>query len=497
MNKFFKKYYLLGVLFITGAAVLVIEVTATRILSPFFGQTVYSVSSILSVILAALSFGYYYGGILADKKPSEKLFFQIIAFSGIATIAIQFLSDILSPIIASSLPFKYGPLVLSILLFFLPALLLGMLSPFVIKIQSIKLKKIGVGRVSGQVFFVPTLGSIFGSLLAGFFLIPTFGLSQIILGCGLLLVILGLIGSKFNLSLFFAIFLVAAVFFRIGVSTASVIGSDIVYAKDSVYQKIIVKDLYNQGQIDRHLFLDRNNSAAIRLGSKDLVFEYFKYYSLYKYFNGDPKNIAVIGGGGYVLPQVYAEELPDADIDVVEIDPNLYEVSKKYFILSDDPRVVNHVEDGRAYLEKSDKKYDLIFLDAYAGLTSIPDHLTTKEFFDLLRSKLSPDGIVIANVVGDLEIVSPSLTYSLIKTFKQAFDNTYYFATQTAKVMTAQNLLFVASNSNIKPDFSSYEFRQNQFTVDNKILEDQKLLTDNYSPVEFLVAGMLERMYSN
>ncbi len=128
-KKFVKRYTLPVAVFITGACVLIIEIVATRILAPYFGNTIYSVSSVISVVLAALSVGYYIGGRVADKHPSQKLFFLLILFSGVLVLCIQLLQLSLLPVLGYSLPLSTGPLIVSCILFFFPSFLLGMLSP--------------------------------------------------------------------------------------------------------------------------------------------------------------------------------------------------------------------------------------------------------------------------------------------------------------------------------------------------------------------------------
>lgn len=495
MLKFFKENYLLAVVFITGACVLIIEIAATRILSPFFGNTIYSVSSILSVILAALSFGYYFGGILADKKPSEKLFFLIITLSGLATTAIQFLSDLLIPIVAISAGYKSGSLVASVILFFAPAFLLGLLSPFVIKLFAVKVSKEKIGRVSGKVFFVSTFGSIFGSLLAGFYLVPTFGLSKIILGTGIVLTVIGVVGlvlNKEKISRLITFVAILIMLYALGLSTANFTTPNTIYSKDGVYQKIAVREYEKDGERTRHMHLDLSNSAAINLDSDELVFGYTKYYSLYKLFNENPKNILVVGGGGYVVPSVYLNELPEVNVDAVEIEPGLFELSKKYFNLKEDPRLVNFITDGRRFLVDTNKKYDVIFLDAYSEAATLPEHMATQEFFEIVKAHLTENGIVIANVIGDLADVEKSLTFSEMKTWNSVFENSTYFAIDSPEKKLAQNMIFLGVNSNKKVNFG--DLQKQLINPKSYNLEKHQLLTDDYAPVESLAAGFIDRL---
>ena len=193
MNARFYRFCLLSTVTLTGMAVLIIEITATRILAPHFGNSIFTFSSVISTILAALAIGYYLGGRLADRKPSDSLFFAIIALAGFGVLLLQLLNQWLLPRIAQRLSMIDGPLLVSLLLFLLPALLLGMLSPFAIKLLH-RRDGGGVGGASGLVFFWSTLGSIAGSLGAGFWLIPGFGVSRIVISVGAGLILLGAAG---------------------------------------------------------------------------------------------------------------------------------------------------------------------------------------------------------------------------------------------------------------------------------------------------------------
>lgn len=268
--------------FVTGACVLIIEITAIRILSPYFGNTIFTVSSVISVVLAALSLGYYVGGKLADKYPTEKLFFGIIVASGAVVIFLHLAGILFLSNFGYKVSIIQGPIISSVLLFFLQSFLLGMLSPFAIKLQNMHLKEMGIGSVSGQIFFWSTLGSIAGSLAAGFILIPNFGIDKIILGVGFLLIILGLFGNL-AMNAWVKVFLIILVFLPIPflVTSFNITAQNTVYSKDSLYQKITINEGFYAGKPARFLLQDRNSSAAEFLYSSDLVYEYTKYYALY------------------------------------------------------------------------------------------------------------------------------------------------------------------------------------------------------------------------
>jgi predicted membrane-bound spermidine synthase len=179
--------------FLTGACVLIVEVLAVRVFSPYYGNTIYTVSSVITVILLALSVGYYAGGVAADRRPSRERFFGLILASGIVLLVLHIVGTLTLPAISGALSIQVGPLVSAATMFLLPAVLLGMVSPYAIKLHSLAAPQQGVGSVAGTIFFWSTLGSISGSLLAGFVLIPTVGVNRVFIAVGVVLVLLGAI----------------------------------------------------------------------------------------------------------------------------------------------------------------------------------------------------------------------------------------------------------------------------------------------------------------
>lgn len=490
---------------------MIVEVAATRVLSPFYGNTIFTVSSVISIILAALSIGYYVGGRAADKYPSLRLFFGIIMASGVLSLALNLAGKFILPVLSSLLSISAGPLVSSLLLFFTPALLLGMLSPYAVKLQSLSSPAQGVGSVAGKIFFWSTLGSILGSLLAGFALIPRFGVDQIIIANGIVLFFLGFIplvalGQKKHLLKFF---LTAVAFLAVSLYVLQAAEGDVIYAKDGVYEKITIYNGRYLGRPARFFQQDRSSSGAMFLDTdnpEDLAYEYTRYYSLYKIFNPAVKNALVIGGGAYSIPKALLSELPDTSVDVAEIEPTLFDLAKTYFKTGDNPNLHNYTEDGRRLLADSKKNYDLIFSDVYYSLFSIPAHFTTEEFFKIAKSKLNNDGIFIASIVGNLSRQEPSFTMSEIKTFKNVFPNSYFFAVGSPEKTQSQNIVLVGYNSGKTIDLNSKEITDDpnpvirslrDKTIDMKRFElsSYPTLTDDYSPVEYMTGKVLQKTF--
>jgi spermidine synthase len=503
MNNFFKKNLLSITVFITGSCVLIVEIVAVRVLSPYYGSTIFTVSSVISVILAALSIGYYIGGKLADKNPSKKFFFATIMFSGLLILGLHILGMILLPILSLFVSFIFGPLITALILFFVPALFLGTLSPYAIKLQTLDLPEVGIGTISGRIFFYSTIGSIFGSLLAGFFLVPYFGINYIFIVTSIVLFVLGVIPLLFfNLKKktdFVQPLIFLLLFILITVFATHQYDKDYVYAKDGVYEKVIVHDSEEGGRPVRYLKLDKSHSGAVFLDSTDptdLVFEYSKFYSLYKLFDLDVHNSLLIGGGAYSLARLMLNEFPEARVDVSEIESSLFEISKKYFYLEDDSRLHNYVVDGRQFLKESDRKYDFIFSDAYYSFYSIPVHLTTQEFFSLVKEKMSDGGVFMANIIGGLYTNEPSFLFSEINTFRSVFPNSYFFAVKSTEDENIQNFIFLAQNGDTQLTQSSFgEFSENLIDIDKYDLSQHQILTDDFAPIEYLMKGILKRSF--
>jgi hypothetical protein len=174
------------------------------------------------------------------------------------------------------------------------------------------------------------------------------------------------------------------------------------------------------------MFLDSDDPG-------DLVYDYTKYYSLYTDLHAAREQCTGAGGGAYSIPKALLRELPQAnDRRRRNRTVVLSTLQKRYFRATESPRLHNHVEDGRRYLAGRRTQYDLIFGDVYYSYFSVPPQFTTKEFFTLARTRLRPEGVFIANMIGDLSRREPSLIMAEIKTFRAVFPNSYFFAVESA-----------------------------------------------------------------
>lgn len=276
----------------------------------------------------------------------------------------------------------------------------------------------------------------------------------------------------------------------------------VVFSQDGVYEKITIYDGEYAGKPTRFFKQDRSISGAMFLDSDELVFDYTKYYAIYSLFQPDVKNALVIGGGAYSIPKALLKDLPEATIDVSEIEPSLYELVQKYFRFTKTDRLRNVTDDGRRFLHDTNKKYDLIFSDVYYSLFSIPSHFTTKEFFQISKEKLENDGVFMANLIGDLSRQESSLILAEMKTFQEVFPNSYFFAVDSPGKIGSQNIIFVGYNSEKKIDLHDSKIMQNQNPIIQSLskkeiqperfeLSRYSTLTDNYAPVEYLTSRIL------
>lgn len=500
---------LLAIVFTTGAAVLMVEVTATRVLAPHFGTTIYMLSSVIGVILAALSCGYWAGGRLADRAASLAVFFHLILASGISLIVIDLLIAYVLRSFSARLPLISGPPLAATILFFVPSFLLGMLSPYAIKLLHVHAPQRGIGSTAGGVFFWSTLGSIVGTFLAGFYLIPNVGVGEIILAIGLVLCALGLIGaanasrrrSRLPEMLLIIILSLAAW----AVTRAGLAG--IVHAEEGIYQSIFIIDKNHHGRPIRYLYQDRNPSGTMYLDTRESAHPYASYYALYQLFkNADSiKHALVIGGGAYLVPLNLLRDLPHVQVDTVEIEPSLVTLAEEYFALPHTPRHRPFTADGRRFLQQSDVRYDFIFGDPYYSYYTVPAHLATVEFFQLVADRLTDEGVFIANVVGSLTPDDPSFALSEMRTFLAVFPNSYFFALESPVQPDPQNIIFVGYKGTARVDVAAqsrtaggdsllHALPAQQIDLSRLKLTTHPLLTDNFAPTDYLAAQVAKQL---
>lgn len=416
-----------ALVFVSGAVLMGLEMVASRILAIHFGSSIYVWGAIISVFLAALSGGYMLGGRLADARPSFPVLNGIVFAAGLWMLVIPFFAHPLCRALAGTGE-RLGPLLGTTLVFAGPSVLMGIVSPFAVRLAARAVEKIG--NVAGQLYALSTFGSIAGTLVTAFWLIPAFNVRHVTLALGAALVALPFLLLPRTRGLFaFALPLAVAGPAAFLLEPPAIVEMKptqrLLYEKDSAYHYILVTEYDGWGR-----FLQFNNYIESGIALEPPWVSRTTYtdsFHLARIFRPDLKRILVIGGGGGIGPRKFTADDPACEVDMVEIDPEVIAVSKKYFHLEEGPRLRIHCEDGRHFVRRAEGKYDLVILDAYTIGGQIPFHLTTREFVQEIKAKLAPGGVLLANINSSLEGKKSRVLRAEQKTFQQVFDAVYLF----------------------------------------------------------------------
>src|SRR5579859_6954535 len=381
-----------------------VEFGAARLLAPYFGTSLYVWGVLIGLVLIYLSAGYVIGGRLADRHPDDALLYQLTAWAGLWIGVIPLVSYPI--LLASQQGFKdlsvglvAGTLLAVVLMFAVPVVLLGCVSPFAIRLL---LKDVETGgNTAGRVYALSTVGSILGTFLPVFWFIPTYGTRPTLEGFGLVLVLVSVAGlwpRRRLYALFIVAVLLAWVLLPAGIKPPEV--GMLIYEKESAYNYIqVVQDgsktelILNEGQAVHSIYDSTTN----------LTHGYWDYLLLADAFRpaqaaaSTPRSVAFLGLAAGTAAREYRLAFGDrVDITGVEIDPEILAVGHRYFHLSD-AHAHEVVADARYWLDTQAGHYDVVVLDAYRQ-PYIPFHLTTKEFFQQVRDHLNPGGSVAVNV---------------------------------------------------------------------------------------------------
>lgn len=475
---------------ICGAILMALEIIGGRLLSPFFGGSVYVWGSIISVFLIALSSGYYLGGIAADKRPSLAFLAAYIAAAGLLII---FIPPMVFPLVQAAFAIglgNYGTLVVAMLLFFLPSLGLGMVSPYIVKLGIKESSRLG--NLVGKFYAVSTLGSIIGTLATTFVLIPWFGVRYIILALGIILVILAatiLILQRFLPQgiLVFCLLLIALFGITLPVSNAAE-GSkstDRIYEKETMYNNLAVED---NGALRYLMFNDTEQSVINKYNFGEHIWPYTKLMNAAaEYYQPGARRVLAIGVGGGTVIDSFLAQKKDITVDAVDIDPEVITVAHEYFNMPYSPWLKTAADDGRAFLRGKKNLYDVIMVDAY-NRSNIPFHLTTKEFFEEMAGALRPGGIVVFNIVSSIEGESSPFFKSLLCTAQQVFPENRIFQAETDQPTEQDNLILVASRAKLASPGRLADRPEYKRKID---LSKAVVLTDDYAPVEILALKVM------
>ncbi|MHB9072662.1 MAG: spermidine synthase [Desulfobaccales bacterium] len=504
-SNLFKRIMLIIIAFVSGALIMIIELAANRVLAPWFGNSLFTWTGLIGVILIAMSVGYYLGGWLADQKSDYLTLSHILAASSVSILLIPLLQLALGNSMTDT-DVMLGPVLASVLLFALPGCLLGSVSPYVIRLTSLLSSDKHIGLSAGTIFMYSTLGSVVGTFSAGFILIPQTQLSTIFIASSLLMMFLSISGYLIlsaDKKLLHISVLVSLITLLSALSIIIKPGIDkgVIYDKTTFYHRIkVFQKATNDRDIMTSLYLDTAFQGAQYDRSSQLPSKYQRYWELSKIFCSDVKHAAFLGAGAFGMPEALIKSYPEAKVDVVEIDPKIVEVGSLFFKTNNYPQLNIIINDARRYLLFTKNHYDLIFSDVFNGLRYVPTHLLSKEFFLLIKSRLDDRGVFMMNLIGTLHGRNSIIFNATLKTINSVFGRSYVFVINPKELDSIQNIIIIATNYDTQLDIP--EIMQNNKNTQLKQLlstflnqkeyaysvSQAPLLTDNYNPIEYFTA---------
>lgn len=481
-----------ALIFVVGAASLGAEIAAARLLAPYFGASTIVWANTIGVVLVALSAGYWLGGRYADRHPHMRGLCLLILAAAVLIAAVPFasrpfLSFSVEAFDTVSVGGFAGSLLGVLVLVAVPVTLLGAASPWAVRLA------IGdrehSGEVVGKLYAISTAGSLFGTMIAALLLIPLLGTQRTFLVFALALALAAAVGLGWRFAL-----VPAGLALVILVPVGSIKAADtgrVLYEAETVHQYARVVERPDGSRV-----LELNEGQAIhslyRPGSY-LTGDYWDGH-LYLPFAGrrsPPARVAILGNAGGTVARAFGHFFPQTAVDAVEIDAELTELGRRFLDLRN-PRMRVFTEDARPWLERSSGGYDAIMVDAYRQ-PYIPFYLTTREFFELVRERLAPGGMVIVNV-GHPE-GGAKLERVLGRTMATAFPRVLRHPIEPT------NTLLVGSSR----DFGAARLRRNLDALPRPLrapartaamdltprLPGGEVYTDDRAPVEWLVDSSL------
>lgn len=491
----YKKFLLYITVFICGLSTMGIELTASRLLAPFFGASIFVWTNIIGIILISLSIGYFLGGKFADKYPYEKYFYTFSLISGILIGLIPFLSSFILPIsvqaiVNSSANDFFLSLSSCIILFSVPTIFLGAIVPYAIRINLKKIER--VGNTSGIIYAMSTIGSIIGVYIPTMILIPLIGTHLSIILFSSLLIFISIVSIilvvKINplkkiLGLLIVSIFLLNIIYIIQYPTFGEIA-------ENTFDNVNV--IYETETPYSYIFVDKNEEAkylrsriaggtwSLKIDDKHFTKSRFDYPLVSTSMNKNTENVLILGLAGGTTSNSFTYAYPDVKIDGIELDSTIIEIGKKYFNIN--TKNLNPViSDGRLYVKTTDKKYDIIFIDVYRD-AYIPFHMVTIEFFNEAKAILQNDGVLCINIVNYNENTLDAIFNTVSNVFQSVYklnpsysENYILYATNQKTDLNEIKKSILTSRDNIP-------FSENVST--NERIELKLIFSDVYDKLE-------------
>ncbi|MDP3426635.1 MAG: fused MFS/spermidine synthase [Humidesulfovibrio sp.] len=504
--------------FLCGAVVMVLELTGSRLLAPYLGTSIVVWTSLIGVVLGALSLGYWWGGRLADRRPEPKLLSRLILLAAVATLPLAGVKGFLLTFLMNrtawglselALPMAGTTLAATLILFGPASVLLGMVSPFAVRLRMESAAS--SGRTAGNLYALSTLGSITGTFSAGFWLTATLGATNIILCmAGVLVLASACVFRGDGLAKLAALVLV-------GLTATGLFVCDEQFRRtglfdlDTDYQRVLVFNSLEDGS-NRQLRVlttgPEGMQSAMFVGAPQaLAVPYTRFYRLAAHFRPDLQRMLMLGGGGYSFPKYVLSQPQEFGgqprMDVVEIDPGVTDIARDYFDWQGHPDVRVRHEDARRFLNQAQatrETYQAVLVDVFTSHYSVPFHLATRETVQSLANLLDPDGVVLVNCISAAEGPRSRFYRALLATYRSVFPHVESFLVLKPDDPTEfQNILLVAFKSPAEPVLTSPDTSL-QAMLDARYvpgpirltgpLADPPVLTDDFAPVDHYLMGL-------
>ena len=502
------KKYLLFTVFVSGMTTLAAELAAGRLIGNVFGTSNLVWASIIGLILIYLTAGYFLGGKWADANPTPAAMYRILAWGAFTIGLVPYVAG---PVLraastafdALSVGIMAGSFIAVLILFSVPITLLGAISPFAIRLSVDDTSK--AGQTSGQIYAISTLGSFIGTFLPTLVTIPTIGTTKTFLLFGLFLLFVALAGlgkfaSKNEMLKLIWMPIVLAVVAILSAGQALKSNKGQVYETESAYNYIQVQE------INGFTLLRLNDGQGVHSIYHPDTLQYNGPWEQFMvgpffYANRKPQDVqrmAIVGLAAGTAARQATAVYGDIPIDGFELDEKIVEVGQKYFGLNL-PNLNIHIGDGRLNLERSPYQYDIIAVDAYRP-PYIPPHMTTQEFFEIIASHLTEDGVLTINVgsvPGDRRLID-GLATTIATQFASIHImdipgslNTMIFATKqpTTREDFAANFIALSSDASVEP------LLLNTMAVTYTNLTEgytpTTVFTDDLAPIEWIVNDMV------
>lgn len=467
------------------------ELVGTRVVAPYLGASTYVWTSIIGVVLASLSLGYWLGGNWADDRPALHKLAPIFGVAAALVACTGWLSSVAGVLVQmNTLPLEIEASLTALLLFAPTATLLGFISPYVTRLHVQSLAT--VGKQLGSMAALSTIGSIVGTFLAGFWLIPLLGTEHLLLILSLILMGRGMVcaasGKKWVMMLVICVVVSLLVSLRqITLQRSSLIDVDTAYSRVRIIKttetatgRPLIQLSTGAGEAQSAMYLDGD----------EYVFTYTKLMDVFKVVQPAPKQVLILGGAGFTMPKHLLQWHSEPAVTVVEIDAGMTELARQYFGLTDHPRLTVKHTDARTFLAASDQQFDVILVDVFSHGYGIPFHILTKQSLIEFRRHLHPNGVMVVNVIGAPQGAHEELVGSTYQTLQTQFPIVTLFSTHPNSPTDIQNVILVATSADISTDqFLASEY--GTFLLTQPPLRG-RVLTDDYAPMEAMVRAQWE-----